>query len=86
MPAEVFVTTPPRSLLQYLLEPLGIFARRALRESNTQTDETRSTANRLIGNRCFGRSRRDTVHPDSVHGQFRGEARVMASTPPFVAV
>jgi HlyD family type I secretion membrane fusion protein len=32
MPAEVFVTTPPRSLLQYLLEPLGIFARRALRE------------------------------------------------------
>ena len=32
MPAEVFVTTQPRSLLQYLLEPLGIFARRALRE------------------------------------------------------
>ena len=32
MPAEVFVTTPPRSLLQYLLEPLGLFARRALRE------------------------------------------------------
>jgi HlyD family type I secretion membrane fusion protein len=32
MPAEVFVTTPPRSLLQYLLEPLGLFAGRAMRE------------------------------------------------------
>jgi len=32
MPAEVFVTTPPRSLLRYLLEPLGVFARRAMRE------------------------------------------------------
>jgi membrane fusion protein, type I secretion system len=32
MPAEVFVTTPPRSLLQYLLAPLNVFARRALRE------------------------------------------------------
>ncbi|HEY0858647.1 MAG TPA: HlyD family type I secretion periplasmic adaptor subunit [Albitalea sp.] len=32
MPAEVFVTTPPRSLLRYLLEPLGVFGRRALRE------------------------------------------------------
>ncbi|MCW7541212.1 HlyD family type I secretion periplasmic adaptor subunit [Aquabacterium sp. A7-Y] len=32
MPAEVFITTPPRSLLQYLLEPLGVFGRRALRE------------------------------------------------------
>ncbi|MCM5682839.1 HlyD family type I secretion periplasmic adaptor subunit [Schlegelella sp. S2-27] len=32
MPAEVFITTPPRSLLEYLLEPLGVFARRALRE------------------------------------------------------
>jgi membrane fusion protein, epimerase transport system len=32
MPAEVFVTTPPRSLLRYLLEPLGLFASRALRE------------------------------------------------------
>jgi multidrug efflux pump subunit AcrA (membrane-fusion protein) len=32
MPAEVFVTTPARSLWQYLLEPLGLFARRALRE------------------------------------------------------
>lgn len=32
MPAEVFVTTPPRSLLRYLLEPVGVFGRRALRE------------------------------------------------------
>lgn len=32
MPAEVFVTTPPRSLLRYLLEPLGVFGRRAMRE------------------------------------------------------
>ncbi len=32
MPAEVFVTTPARSLWQYLLEPLGLFTRRALRE------------------------------------------------------
>ncbi|WKB52229.1 HlyD family type I secretion periplasmic adaptor subunit [Eleftheria terrae] len=32
MPAEVFITTPPRSLLQYLAQPLGLFARRALRE------------------------------------------------------
>ena len=32
MPAEVFVTTPARTLLEYLLEPLGDFARRALRE------------------------------------------------------
>lgn len=32
MPAEVFITTPPRSLLEYLLEPLGLFARRAMRE------------------------------------------------------
>jgi HlyD family type I secretion membrane fusion protein len=32
MPAEVFVTTPARSLLDYLLEPIGDFARRALRE------------------------------------------------------
>lgn len=32
MPAEVFITTPPRSLWQYLIEPLGIAARRALRE------------------------------------------------------
>lgn len=32
MPAEVFITTPPRSLWRYLLEPLGLFARRALRE------------------------------------------------------
>lgn len=32
MPVEVFITTPPRSLLEYLLEPVGVFARRALRE------------------------------------------------------
>ena len=32
MPAEVFVTTPPRSLLEYLLQPVGLFAHRALRE------------------------------------------------------
>lgn len=32
MPAEVFITTPARSLLEYLLEPLGLFAQRALRE------------------------------------------------------
>jgi multidrug efflux pump subunit AcrA (membrane-fusion protein) len=32
MPAEVFITTPPRSLLAYLLEPLGLFAQRAMRE------------------------------------------------------
>ena len=32
MPAEVFITTAPRSLFDYLLEPLGLFARRGLRE------------------------------------------------------
>ncbi len=32
MPAEVFVGTPARSLLEYLLEPIGLFARRAMRE------------------------------------------------------
>jgi membrane fusion protein, epimerase transport system len=32
MPAEVYVTTPPRSFVRYLLEPLGVFARRAMRE------------------------------------------------------
>jgi hypothetical protein len=32
MPVEVFITTPPRSLLEYLLEPVGVFTRRALRE------------------------------------------------------
>ena len=32
MPAEVFITTAPRSLLSYLLQPLGLFAHRALRE------------------------------------------------------
>jgi HlyD family type I secretion membrane fusion protein len=32
MPAEVFITTPPRSVAEYLLEPLGMFVRRAMRE------------------------------------------------------
>lgn len=32
MPAEVYVTTPPRSLLEYLLEPVGVFGRRGMRE------------------------------------------------------
>lgn len=32
MPVEVFITTPPRSLIDYLVEPLTVFARRALRE------------------------------------------------------
>ena len=32
MPAEVFVTTAERTLLQYLLEPLQLFQQRALRE------------------------------------------------------
>lgn len=32
MPVEVFVTTPPRSLLAYLLEPVGVFAQRGMRE------------------------------------------------------
>jgi len=32
MPAEVFVTTPARSLFEYLAEPVSLFARRALRE------------------------------------------------------
>ena len=32
MPAEVFITTAPRSLIAYLLEPLTGFARRGLRE------------------------------------------------------
>ncbi len=32
MPAEVFVGTPARSLLEYLHEPIGLFARRAMRE------------------------------------------------------
>lgn len=32
MPAEVFITTPPRSLWQYLTEPLRLAAQRALRE------------------------------------------------------
>lgn len=32
MPAEVYLATAPRSLVAYLLEPLGLFAGRALRE------------------------------------------------------
>jgi HlyD family type I secretion membrane fusion protein len=32
MPVEVFITTPSRSLLEYLLEPLRLSARRAMRE------------------------------------------------------
>jgi hypothetical protein len=32
MPAEVFVATPARTLLEYLAKPLGIFASRSLRE------------------------------------------------------
>jgi HlyD family type I secretion membrane fusion protein len=32
MPAELYVTTPERTLFQYLLKPLGLFASRAMRE------------------------------------------------------
>jgi hypothetical protein len=32
MPAELFVTTRSRTLFQYLAEPLGVFASRAMRE------------------------------------------------------
>lgn len=32
MPVEVFVATPPRSLLRYLLEPIDAFRQRSLRE------------------------------------------------------
>lgn len=32
MPAEAYLTTPPRSLFDYLLRPLGNFARRGMRE------------------------------------------------------
>ena len=32
MPAELFVTTPERTLLQYLTKPLNLFASRAMRE------------------------------------------------------
>jgi HlyD family type I secretion membrane fusion protein len=32
MPAELFVTTPERTLFQYLAKPLGVFASRAMRE------------------------------------------------------
>jgi HlyD family secretion protein len=28
----VFVTTPPRSLMRYLLEPIDVFRQRTLRE------------------------------------------------------
>ena len=32
MPAEVYVATPARTLVDYLVEPLGVFSRRAMRE------------------------------------------------------
>ena len=32
MPAELYVTTPERTLFQYLMKPLGLFANRAMRE------------------------------------------------------
>ena len=32
MPAELFVTTPERTLFQYLAKPLSVFASRAMRE------------------------------------------------------
>jgi len=32
MPAELYVETPERTLFQYLLKPLGLFASRAMRE------------------------------------------------------
>jgi hypothetical protein len=32
MPAEVYVTTSERTLLEYLAKPLGLFTQRALRE------------------------------------------------------
>jgi HlyD family type I secretion membrane fusion protein len=32
MPAELFVTTPERTLFEYLAKPLGVFANRAMRE------------------------------------------------------
>jgi membrane fusion protein, epimerase transport system len=32
MPVEVFIATPARTLWQYLAQPLGVFARRAMRE------------------------------------------------------
>jgi len=32
MPAELFITTSERTLLEYLAEPLGVFANRAMRE------------------------------------------------------
>jgi membrane fusion protein, type I secretion system len=32
MPAELYVTTPERTLFQYLMKPLNLFANRAMRE------------------------------------------------------
>jgi hypothetical protein len=32
MPAEVFISTPSRTLFEYLLEPINAFRQRALRE------------------------------------------------------
>ena len=32
MPAEVFVTTPERTLFEYLTKPLSLFSSRAMRE------------------------------------------------------
>ena len=32
MPAEAYLTTPPRSLFDYLLRPLANYARRGMRE------------------------------------------------------
>jgi epimerase transport system membrane fusion protein len=32
MPAELFVKTPSRTLLQYLTKPLTVFSSRAMRE------------------------------------------------------
>jgi len=32
MPAELYVTTPQRTLFEYLARPVAIFARRAMRE------------------------------------------------------
>ena len=33
MPAEAYITTGERTLLQYLLKPLTLFSQRALREA-----------------------------------------------------
>ena len=32
MPAELYVTTPARTLVEYLAKPLDLFASRAMRE------------------------------------------------------